>query len=100
MKLGISTYTYGWAVGISPKEYPLVGLNEQVLLDKTKHHGLHLLQIGDNLPLHTMGEGQMGLFKAKAMELGVQIEVGAKMLTEEILYLYLKLAAKLDSNLL
>ena len=51
MVLGISSFTYGWAVGIEDAQR---SLNEQDLVAQTRSFGLNCLQIGDNLPLHRM----------------------------------------------
>src|SRR5690606_35927076 len=100
MKLGLSTYTFGWAVGISDKKHSIKAFNELDLLEKTKQHGLHLVQIGDNLPLHEMNEERLGLFKQKAIELGISLETGARKLTEENLELYLRITERLNAGLL
>ena len=52
MILGLSSYTFGWAVGV-PGHAPARPLDENGLLDQCREHGIKLLQIGDNLPLHT-----------------------------------------------
>lgn len=100
MKLGLSSYTFGWAVGLSADDYPLIPLDALKLLDMTHRHGLHLVQVGDNLPLHRMGEERLHLFKEKAKELGIKIETGARKLSEENLDLYIKLSTKLDAEIL
>lgn len=100
MKLGISTYTYGWAVGVMGKDFPVTPLNETGLIEKAHQHGLHLVQIGDNLPLHEMTDQQLDNFRRLAKEGGISIEAGARKLTEEHLCLYLQIAEKLDARLL
>ncbi len=100
MKLGLSTYTYGWAVGVTDKDFPLTPLNEIDLLVKAHHHGISLVQMGDNLSLHEMTDLQIDDFSRQAREGGISIEAGARKLTEEHLGLYLQIAEKLDSRLL
>ena len=58
MKLGISSYTYSWAVGV-PGHAPARPLDENDLLDKAHEHRVSLLQIGDNLPLHTFDSARL-----------------------------------------
>ena len=54
MTLGLSSYTFGWAVGVRGQE-PARPLDECGLLDKCREHSVKLLQIGDNLPLRRPG---------------------------------------------
>ena len=65
MQLGLSSYTFGWAVGM-PGHAPTRPLDEHGLLDKCREHGVKLLQIGDNLPLHTFDEARLAAFAANA----------------------------------
>ena len=43
MTLGLSSYTYGWAVGVRGHE-PAQPLDEHGLLDRCREHGVKLLQ--------------------------------------------------------
>ena len=99
MKLGISSYTYTWAIGV-PGHEPQHTMDENLLLEKTYHHGLSLLQVADNLPLHTMDEERISAFFSRAGEMGIELEMGARMLTEEMLETYLGLSRKCGSRIL
>jgi sugar phosphate isomerase/epimerase len=99
MQLGISTYTYGWAVG-TPGNRSSPYLNELDLLAKAKGFGLHLVQFGDNLPLHHLTGEQLKALIQQAREKGISIEIGARGLTEEHLFLYIQLARELNAKLL
>lgn len=100
MKLGISTYTYGWAMGVTEKDLPIAPFNEMDLLERASIHGLQLVQMGDNLPLHEMTDQKLENFSRRAMEEGISVEVGARKLTEEHLHLYLCMVEKVEANLL
>lgn len=100
MKLGLSTYTYGWAVGVTKEDFPLTPLTETGLLDKASHYGVDLVQIGDNLPLHIMSNTRLDELVHQAREKRIMLEVGARKLTEEHLSLYLDLAERLEAKLL
>ncbi len=99
MQLGISTYTYGWAVG-TPDKRPDNYLNELDLLGKAQEFGLRLVQFGDNLPLHELTADGLHRLHTQAKEKGISLEVGARGLTEQHLTLYIKLAYQLDARLL
>lgn len=98
MKLGLSSYTYGWAVGVRghPPEAPL---DEHGLLDRADEHGIKLLQIGDNLPLHTFDTPRLDRLASRAACQGVQLEVGGRRLTAERIAVYAAIARRLGATL-
>ncbi|PSR57048.1 hypothetical protein AHMF7605_27970 [Adhaeribacter arboris] len=99
MQLGISTYTYGWGVGV-PGNRPANPLNELDLLAKAREFGLRLVQFGDNLPLHELPEHRLAGLQQLAAAKGITLEIGARGLTPEHLHRYILLAEKLRANLL
>lgn len=99
MTLGLSSYTYGWAVGVRGHE-PACPLHEHGLLDLCPKYGVKLLQIGDNLPLHTFDEARFARLAERAAHAGVQLEVGARRLTLERVNQYVAIARRLGSRLI
>jgi sugar phosphate isomerase/epimerase len=99
MKLGISSYTFGWAIG-APGFVPGKPLDEHGLLDWALQHGIKLLQVGDNLPLHTFDGPRLRHFADRAKQEQVRIEVGARRLTLENIATYAALARQLDARIL
>ena len=99
MQLGISSYTFGWAVGVRGHEPPQP-LDEQGLLDKCRALGMKLLQIGDNLPLHTFDKARLDRLAARALREGVQLEVGARGLSLERIAEYADIARRLNAKLI
>lgn len=99
MKLGLSSYTFGWAVGVRGHE-PAHPLHEHGLLDLCQKHGVKLLQIGDNLPLHTFDEARLTRLAGRAASAGVQLEVGARRLTVERVDQYATIARRLGAKLI
>lgn len=99
MKLGISSYTYGWAVGVKGHE-PAQPLDEIGLLEKAREHGVKLLQIGDNLPLNTLAADRIARLKARAIAEGVQLEIGMRGLSIERVREYARLVRALDAKLI
>lgn len=99
MKLGLSSYTYGWAVGVPGSEPPRP-LAEHGLLDKTIALGVGLLQVGDNLPAHTFDANRLDRLAARAARDGIELEIGARGLTSAHLQTYIALARRLSARLL
>lgn len=99
MQLGISSFTYGWAVG-TPDQRPDSPMDEQTLLDRAVQFGVRLVQFGDNLPLHTLPEERLIALQKRAADENLVLEVGARGLTPVHLEQYITLAARLDAHLL
>jgi 3-oxoisoapionate decarboxylase len=99
MKLGISSYTFGWAVGV-PGHEPPSPLDERGLLDKCRELGVKLLQIGDNLPLHEFDDARLARFAELAAQEGIQIEVGARSLTPKRVADYIEIAHRISARLI
>jgi 3-oxoisoapionate decarboxylase len=99
MKLGISSFTYGWNVGI-PESMPQNPTTELDLVKKTIDFGLNCLQIGDNLPIHTFSEERKVTFRKALKDNHLRFELGAKKLTTEHLQNYIDLAVFFEAPLL
>ena len=99
MILGLSSYTFGWAVGVSG-HVPAHPLDEHGLLNKCREHGVKLLQIGDNLPLHTFDDTRLNRLAERAARDGVQLEVGARRLSVERVAEYAAIARRLGAELI
>ena len=95
MLLGLSSYTYGWAVAD-----PHQPLDEQDLLDRTIHFGLKTLQFGDNLPLHRLSPERLQALRNRAHAEGIRLEAGARGLRPDHLRRYIALAGWLSAPLL
>lgn len=99
LQLGISTYTYGWAVG-TPNDRSAQPLDEQRFLDQAIAFGIHLVQFGDNWPLHVLNPDQLTALRQRADHDGTRLEVGARGLTQAHLHRYIELTQSLNSRLL
>ncbi len=80
MILGLSSYTYGWAIGV-PGHAPARPMDEQALLDRVLLHGVRLVQVCDNLPLLGLAAGRLDRFAERAAAEGVRLEIGSRSLT-------------------
>lgn len=99
MRLGVSSYTYTWAVGV-PGCPPKQALDAPGLLHKAAALGIRCVQIADNLPLHLLSPEELKALGRAADAQGIMIEVGTRGLTPENLLTYLNLATELRSPIL
>jgi 3-oxoisoapionate decarboxylase len=99
MKLGISSYTFGWAVGVKGFARS-VSLNERDLLEIAARENVCVLQIGDNLPLHTIHHSTLADFAAAAKARNIQLEVGARRLVPERIAQYAEVARTVGARLI
>jgi len=99
VKLGLSSYTYGWAIGVHG-HLPSVPLDEDGLLDRARTHRISLLQIGDNLPLHTFDSARLDRFAKAATCQGVRLEIGGCGLTASRVAEYAAIARRLGVTLI
>jgi 3-oxoisoapionate decarboxylase len=99
MHVGIGSYTWPWAVGINgfSTHQPLTAMG---LLQRAIQHGIHRVQIADNLPLHLLNAEQQKELKLFATEHHIQIETGTRGLKKDLLLIYLKLAVRYRSPFL
>jgi sugar phosphate isomerase/epimerase len=99
MKLGISTYTYTWAIGM-PGKYPAEPLGFDGLIMKARKLGVGLIQVADNLPLDLLDEDGLIECNRNAADHGIQLEAGARGMTEVNLERYIRIAALIRSPIL
>jgi sugar phosphate isomerase/epimerase len=99
MRLGLSSYTYTWAVGV-PGQMPAQPLTAFGLLDKAAALGVGVVQIADNLPLDRLSVAEIEALAAAAGRMGARIEVGTRGIQLTHLQAYLRLAARLASPIL
>ena len=99
MKLGISSYTYSWAVGI-PGHLPERLVRPVDLLEKASALGVRVVQIADNMPLHLLPAAELEMIAEHAQDLGLDIELGTRGISPAHLHTYLHLARQLKSSIL
>jgi sugar phosphate isomerase/epimerase len=99
MKLGVSSYTYTWAVGV-PGSMPANPLTPTGLIDKALLSGVKLVQIADNISLDEMSLPELELLTRYARTKEVSIEVGGRGLTPERTMKLLKTAERVSSTIL
>ncbi|MGZ5135519.1 MAG: hypothetical protein ACXWCG_10230, partial [Flavitalea sp.] len=94
MNLGISSYTYGWNIGV-PGMSPAKTFTERDLIRKAVDFGVSILQVGDNLPLHEFDKNRLANFKAELKKNNLQLEIGARGLTDDHLSDYIEIASQM-----
>lgn len=97
MRLGISSFAFGWAVG-NPPPPPQPPFSEESLLDFAIAHQVPVIQCGDHLPLHRRTREELAAFATRAQAAGVAIETGARGLTPEHLERYVALSQRLGAR--
>ena len=99
MRLGISSYTFGWAVGTGSHR-PAAALTAIGLIDRATQMGVRLLQIADNLPDETYTPASVDAIAAHAERHGIAIELGTRGIKPEHLRRFIGLARRLRSPIL
>jgi 3-oxoisoapionate decarboxylase len=99
MILGISSFAFGWGVGVN-SHHPQRPMSEIDLTAIALERGIHCLQIGDNLPIHTFSQDRVNALKNVIEKHKMRLEVGARKLTDEHLQRYIELASYVKAPLL
>jgi 3-oxoisoapionate decarboxylase len=99
VRLGLSSFTYTWAVGIPGFEQPERPLSADDLVERAAGLGVPVVQLADNLPLHAIRGDVDGLAR-RARASGVDLEVGTRGIDRDNLLRYLAIAAAVGSPFL
>ncbi len=99
MILGLSSYSFAWALGIPAYDY-IPPMSVFDLPGATASQGLNLLQIADNAPLHILDKYELKRIAEQGKEMDIDFEVGTKKLNEEHLARYIEIAEFFESDIL
>jgi sugar phosphate isomerase/epimerase len=77
MRIGLSSYTYTWAVGV-PGFPPRNPMSPAALLARASLLGIGVVQFADNLPLDALSATELDTLAADADDRGITIEVGTR----------------------
>lgn len=99
MKLGLSTYTYTWSIGVPgyPPTRPMTALD---ILATTQRLGVRVVQVADNLPLDQLSAQDLDAFQTCLNQYDIQVEVGTRGIAPAHLRRYLGLAKRFHSPIL
>ena len=100
VKIGLSTYTYTWAVGVPGFPAPEKKLTPEGLLKKARDYGIGVVQLCDNIPLHKMKLEELNAISKMAAEMGIELEIGTRGVEPDHLWKYLEIARNLNASLL
>jgi sugar phosphate isomerase/epimerase len=100
VRLGISSYTLVWAVGVPGFPQPAKPLTALGLIDIAFDLGVKVVQIADNLPLDQMSARAFDELVGRANEYSISIEVGTCGIEPQHLRTHLDLAVRLQSPIL
>jgi hypothetical protein len=92
---GIGSFAFGWAIAHRRPRF-----DARSLLDFACRHALDVVQLGDNLPLHNMPAHRRVALVIEARRIGIQLEVGARGLTEAHLATNIDVCHKVGATLL
>lgn len=97
MQLGISTYSFPWAIGINHfiPPHPLTPFQ---LLQFASERDILIVQFGDNLPLHQLPLDELKNLKNVADSLNIKIQVGTRKLTVENVLRYISIATLFETD--
>ena len=95
MRLAIGSYAYRWAIGIGDAIGP-TRLSAANLVRYAARHGVPVVQIADNLPLHLQPEAELAALAAAMAEHGVALELGFGGISPGQIRTYLDLADRFD----
>ncbi|MBM3767955.1 MAG: sugar phosphate isomerase/epimerase [Acidobacteria bacterium] len=89
MKLGIASWTVPWAIGMPGYPMPANPLSPVGLLDLAVRHGVSIVQIADNMPLHEKSDAELSELSREAAARGIELEGGTRGIEPSHLMRYL-----------
>jgi sugar phosphate isomerase/epimerase len=96
MRLGLGSFAYAWSIGVGGRQ-PADPLTALGLVELAARLGVGLVEMDDNLPLHTLPSDELDALQVQAASLGVGIRVGARGSDPALLRRYLDLATRFGS---
>ena len=98
--LGIGTYAFAWAIGVPGFDTPEKPMDALAFVNRCAELGVNLVQIADNIPLHTMTDSDLHQLEKQVNSSGMAVEVGTRGIAPDHLRHYLKLAQRFRSPIL
>ncbi len=96
MRLGLSSFTFPWAIGV-PGDAPPEPMGLDALLAAAAGAGVDVLQVADNLPLDALSDAEVAAFAERARAAGVALEVGTRGIAPERVSRHLAIAVAVSS---
>lgn len=99
MRIGISSWSYPYAIGNKAYEVPAHPMGLLELANKTVQHDADVLQVADNLPIHAVSHEELLQLRSLSEKHHIHLEVGTAGLEPENLLKYLDIAQTLGAKL-
>lgn len=99
MKIGLSSWSYPYAIGNPAHEIPPEPMHLLELAEKAAGNGAEVLQVADNLPVLQATTGELDRLRRMADEQGMALEIGTAGLDHENLLRHLDIALGLGASL-
>lgn len=99
-RLGLGSYGVAWSIGVSGYPAPTTSMDGIAFLRFANSLGLGVVQIADNLPLHTLSPDEQSALLAEAKRLNIAVEVGTRGIQPEHIRDYIKMAQTFESPIL
>lgn len=99
MKLGISSYTYPWAIGL-PAAMPTYPLTPLQLLEKARELGVGIVLFGPNMPLDKLPERELNEVVELSNAWKIDLEMGTIGIEQERLRDQIRFAKRIGAILL
>ena len=100
MLLGIGTYTFTWAIGVPGYPKTDKPMDAFELIRQAHEYGVSVVQICDNLPLHTLSNEELTEIRDMADSLHIQLEIGTRGVEPDHLMKYLEICKLMNSDIL
>lgn len=100
MKLGISSYTYNWSIGVQGYPFPSAPMHGKQLLKQADALGVKVVQICDGIKLNMLTDRELDELCMYAQELGIELEIGTSGIHPDHLYSFLRVAKRLQAKFL
>ena len=98
MKLGLSSWTYSWNIGVPGYPQPTCPMTAMDLLKKAHELGAQVLQIADNLPLEALSLEELDALAAQAKAWNISIEAGTRGVQPHKMTPFLDVAVRLGAT--
>ena len=98
MKIGVSSWTWSWNIGVSGYERLPQPMDAMGLLQAARNLGAEVLQIADNLPLEKLTAEQQLALGRQANDWGIALEAGTKGVRRDALLPFLDAAERIGAK--
>ena len=98
-RIGISSWTYPWAMGTVPDYCPHKPMSVSALVRKAAELQVQVVQVADNQPLDNLTSAELRILRELAREHAVELQVGTRGVDHSHLLKYLRIAQQLGAKL-